>query len=228
MFCKDNGIELSHGAPRTPTTQGLTERSNLSWKQDMRSLIVSTADKNIKKWCTRERPHRPETSHTTEPSKSPLTKLYIRNKTSQGKAKWTEQRKPIWTRWKWFGRKQWKKFTTTTRWRPTKKMTKNNRKPNKIQRSHGEPNKEKAREKTAQVQSSWYGGSKNWQRQENNLLDPNMLLGKITSTEESGFVQIVTQYGKINTLISPSRLYPCSATTVQLNYSSEISFTAAC
>ena len=49
IFCKDNGIELSHGAPRTPTTQGLTERSKLSWKQDMRSLIVSTADKNIKK-----------------------------------------------------------------------------------------------------------------------------------------------------------------------------------
>ena len=77
MFCKDNGIELSHGAPRTPTTQGLTERSNLSWKQDMRSLIVSTADKTSRNGAsTRERPHTPETSHTTEPSKSPLTKLY--------------------------------------------------------------------------------------------------------------------------------------------------------
>jgi len=41
--------ELSHGASRTPTTQGPTERSDLSWKQDMRSLIVSKADKNIKK-----------------------------------------------------------------------------------------------------------------------------------------------------------------------------------
>lgn len=60
-------------------------------------------------------------------------------------------------------------------------------------------------------------------------LHPNMLLGKITSIEESGFVQIVvTQYGKINTLISPSRLYSCTATNVQLNYSTEISFTAAC
>lgn len=38
-------------------------------------------------------------------------------------------------------------------------------------------------------------------------LHPNMLLGKITSIEENGFVQIVTQYGKINTLISPSRLH---------------------
>lgn len=59
-------------------------------------------------------------------------------------------------------------------------------------------------------------------------LHPNMLLGKITSIEQSGFVEIVTQYGKINTLISPSRLYPCSATTVQLNYSTGISFSAAC
>ena len=59
-------------------------------------------------------------------------------------------------------------------------------------------------------------------------LHPNMLLGKITSIEESGFVQIVTQYGKINTLISRTRLYPCTATTVQLNYSTEISFTPAC
>ena len=59
-------------------------------------------------------------------------------------------------------------------------------------------------------------------------LHPNMLLGKITSIEESGFLQIVTQYGKINTLISPSRLYSCKATNVQLNYSTEILFTAAC
>lgn len=59
-------------------------------------------------------------------------------------------------------------------------------------------------------------------------LHPNMLLGKVTSIEQCSFLQIVTQYGKINTLISPSRLYPCSATNVQLNYSTEISFTAAC
>ena len=28
QFCQENKITLSHGAPRTPTTQGLTERSN--------------------------------------------------------------------------------------------------------------------------------------------------------------------------------------------------------
>lgn len=40
-FCKDSGITLSHGAPRTPTTKGLTERSNRTWKQD---TFVEAAD----------------------------------------------------------------------------------------------------------------------------------------------------------------------------------------
>ena len=72
MFCKDNGIELSHGALRTPTTQGLTERSNLSWKRDMRSLIVSTADKNIKKWCQ----HMREASYHQAIKVSPYEAVY--------------------------------------------------------------------------------------------------------------------------------------------------------
>ena len=61
-----------------------------------------------------------------------------------------------------------------------------------------------------------------------NPLHPNMLLGKIISIEDTGCVQIVTEYGKINTLISPSRLTPCTATNVQLDYATEISFSAAC
>ena len=30
-FCEENQIKLSHGAARTPTTQGLVERSNKTW-----------------------------------------------------------------------------------------------------------------------------------------------------------------------------------------------------
>ena len=50
-FCKENSNELAHGAPRTLTTQGLVERSNRSWKEDMRALISSVPGKDIKKWC---------------------------------------------------------------------------------------------------------------------------------------------------------------------------------
>ena len=88
MFCKDNGIELSHGAPQTLTTQGLTERSNLSWKQDMRSLIVSTADKNIKKWCRVHERGLIRQKHLKPPSHQSLPlRSCLGNKASQGKAK---------------------------------------------------------------------------------------------------------------------------------------------
>ena len=40
MFCKDNGIELSHGAPQTLTTQGLTERREKVKNSSPKSLLV--------------------------------------------------------------------------------------------------------------------------------------------------------------------------------------------
>lgn len=48
VICKENGIEVAHGSPQTPTTQGLVERL---WKEDMQALILSTSSKNLKKWC---------------------------------------------------------------------------------------------------------------------------------------------------------------------------------
>ena len=50
-FCKNNGITITHGAPRTPQTQGLIERSNRSCKEDMQTFIVSTAGKDVSNWC---------------------------------------------------------------------------------------------------------------------------------------------------------------------------------
>ena len=49
-FCEENEIKMAHGSPRTPTTQGLVERSNRSWKEDMRALILSTSSPSLKKW----------------------------------------------------------------------------------------------------------------------------------------------------------------------------------
>ena len=50
-FCEENRIQVAHGSPRTPTTQGLVERSNRSWKEDMRALIMSTSSTSVQKWC---------------------------------------------------------------------------------------------------------------------------------------------------------------------------------
>ena len=52
----------------------------------------------------------------------------------------------------------------------------------------------------------------------------NTLLVQIIKTEKSGYERIVTEYGKVNTLILPSRLYPCTATNVKLDFSSKTSF----
>ena len=50
------------------------------------------------------------------------------------------------------------------------------------------------------------------------------LLGQIIKIEESGYVRIVTEYGKVNTLITPSRFNPCIATNVKLDFSTKTSY----
>ena len=52
-----------------------------------------------------------------------------------------------------------------------------------------------------------------------------MLLGQVIEIEETGYVRI--EYGKVNTLITPSQLYPCTASNMKLDFSTKTSFTAA-
>ncbi|XP_048586878.1 KRAB-A domain-containing protein 2-like [Nematostella vectensis] len=49
-FCEENNIKICHGSPRTPTTQGLVERSNRTWKEDMRAILISK-QKSVGEWC---------------------------------------------------------------------------------------------------------------------------------------------------------------------------------
>lgn len=48
-FCEENGIEVAHGSPQTPTIQGLVERSNRSWKEDMRAPLPQVFKNGVKK-----------------------------------------------------------------------------------------------------------------------------------------------------------------------------------
>ena len=52
-------------------------------------------------------------------------------------------------------------------------------------------------------------------------MHPNMLMGKITATG-NGYAKVVTLFGVIQGGIA-SRLQPCTATGVKLNYGKEIS-----
>lgn len=48
-FCEENGIQVAHGSPQTPTTQDLVERSNRSWKEDMRAPLPQVFKNGVKK-----------------------------------------------------------------------------------------------------------------------------------------------------------------------------------
>ena len=56
---------------------------------------------------------------------------------------------------------------------------------------------------------------------------PNMLLGKITEIENQ-YAREVTRFGKIQSLISPTRLNLCTATNLSFDYTRDVSFTSAC
>ena len=58
-------------------------------------------------------------------------------------------------------------------------------------------------------------------------LHPNLLLGKITVFQNT-YAKVVTQFGVISTLIVSTRFDSCTATNVKLDYTKELSFSAAC
>ena len=49
-FCKVHKIKQVHGAPRTPTTQGLVERNNRTVKENMKNIITKKNDEEVN-WC---------------------------------------------------------------------------------------------------------------------------------------------------------------------------------
>lgn len=71
QFCAENDITIVHGSPRTSTTQGLVERHNRTWKEDIRALILSTANKQTKTWCQYVK----ETSYTRNITHHRATKM---------------------------------------------------------------------------------------------------------------------------------------------------------
>ena len=49
-FCKVHKIKQVHGAPRTPTTQGLVQRNNCTVKENMKNIITEKNDEEVN-WC---------------------------------------------------------------------------------------------------------------------------------------------------------------------------------
>ena len=230
-FCQENGIQIAHGSPRTPTTQGLVERSNRSWKEDTRALIMSTSSRNVKKWCQKVR-----------------EAAYTRNISYHRAIKMTPYEAV-------YGIKAHREVFNSSVSDNDQDLAHNETHPeahedlNECEVQQEQPKK---RQKLTANQES-YNNQMIKQTQKKNEarknkfkvgdmvsikidrvdktspFHSNLLLGKIEEIVNT-YARVVTKFGRIKTLISPTRLYPCSVTTrnIELDYSTELSFSAAC
>lgn len=226
-FCKENEIKQGHGSPRTPTTQGLVERSNRSWKEDMRALIMSTS-KETNRWCqsTMEASYVRNISYHRAIKQSPYEAVY-------GIKPHREQLTPSLSL---------EKETDVEALNATHNDT------DETAKSSKSDERSKKRKSISENQEHYNNKMIKQTRQSSRSksfkvddmvsikidkvdkttpLHPNLLLAKIT-TIENGYAKIVTQFGKIKGYIATSRLEACTATGVTLCYEKEISFSAAC
>ena len=184
QFCEENGITLLHGTARTPTTQGLTERSNRSWKEDMRAIILEIAEKNIQRWCE----YTNQAAYTRN--------IYYRTiiEVSSYEAV--------------FGIKPHREIL-----RASKRQAQNE-------------NDEGTDQSTAEHAGDMEPQQKRKKIKENQRKYNNDLIQQTKRKQEQK--QLKFKILDMESLITPSRLYPCTATNVKLDFSSKASFTAAC
>ena len=226
-FCKENEIKMAHGSPRTPTTQGLVERSNRSWKEDMPTLILITSSQNLKKWCQKaqEAAYTGNIGYYRAIKMTPYEAVYdIKSHrevyTSQNSE--ANQEDPD------LRVDDDLKKREDEEERPEKR-----RKISQNQEKYNHQMIEQTNKKNEATNQKFKVGDfvsiKIDRVDKTSPLHSNLLLGKIEEVVNS-YVRVVTKYGRINTLILPTRLYPCTASTqnIELDYTSELSFSAAC
>ena len=213
-FARENAITLVHGAPRTPTTQGLVERSNRTWKEDM--YAVMNGEKiSLNKWC----------QHT-------LHACYIMN-ISKHRAIGLSPYETL------FGMKAHKETKKTeSEIEPDKDEPVNNDEPpQKKKRKHIQENQKDYNKKMVlqahKPKTLFMVGEavavKIPRPDKVTSLHPNMLIGQVTDISGE-YVKMVTKLGLIKGWISFGRLTKCSNTFSkdELDYTREIAFSAAC
>ncbi|XP_068731605.1 uncharacterized protein, partial [Montipora capricornis] len=200
LFCEENQIKLSHGAARTPTTQGLVERSNRTWKENMRSIIMGSNNKNIDRWC----------EYTMQVSYTMNVTLHRAINTTPYEAMFgiTAHRENHQNTDKDIKSKRQKIRERQSQYNEemVKQTSQSRKAPFKI-------------DDMVPIKIDWVDRT--------SPEHPNRLLGKIMEIRKD-YAKIVTPQGIIKGFISFSRLYPCTSRNVTVDYCKEISFTAAC
>lgn len=218
-FCRVNDIKISHGAPRTPTTQGLTERSNRSWKEDMRAIIISSS-KDVRKWCSysKEAAYTRNISYHRAIKMSPYEAVFHMKPHRETVVIQEAEKDDISED---TAAAENEGMPQTKRQKVIENQTRYNN--SMIVQTEARQLRKRPKYKISDMVAV-----KIDKVDKTSPFHANMLLGKIIEIQESGYVKIVTKHGIVDTLISESRLTPCTATNVTLDYDKNISFSAAC
>ena len=229
-FCQDNKITLSHGSPRTPTTQGLVERSDRTWKEDLRNIIMGSSAKNLEKWCecTMEAAYTMNITFHRAIGTTPYEavfglKAHHENILNTDEGNLPDDQAGDAEKLKSPGKHSADKHERETVERPSKRQ--------KIREQQTQYNtkmiKQTKQAKKAHFKVDDMVAIKIDRVDKTSPIHPNMLLGKIMEIDNE-YAKVVTPLGIIKGFIAPSRLNPCTSTNVTLDYSKEISFTSAC
>ena len=257
QFCIENGIQIAHGSARTPTTQGLVERANRTWKENARALIMSKVQNKVDKWCkwTLEisytmniiyhsaikttpyeatfgfKAHR-ETLTTSYPNndQTPEDHLHVAAE-EQGTLADTlnTSQSPVQTD-SMSPKKQSRTKRPSSHDNGMNEVDSRQQKRKKIEENQAEYNQQIVHQTNKVKQAKFKGDTvsiKIGRVDKINPLHPNMLFGKILNFSNN-YATVVTQSGQIKGTFSANRLYPCTATNMTFDNSEEITFTAAC
>lgn len=109
----------------------------------------------------------------------------------------------------------------------TQKTTKTYSKSGKVQQSNGTTNQEKNEARNQKFKVADLVSIKIDRVDKLLHHHSNLLLWKIEEIVNT-YARLVAKFGRITTLISPTRLYTCTAQNIELDYTTELLFSAAC
>ena len=223
-FCKTNSITQVHGASRTPTTQGLVERGNRTFKENL-SNILREKKAELNSWCSvlGEAAYKKNITIHAATKQIPYVVVF-------GKKPWKEtNNNGLSTE----DSEQTSTIVTPSSSSQKRQLEEESEQRKKMQKTVNE-NQEQYNAKMKQARSKKTSFNvddivaiKIDKVDKTSPLHPNVLIGKVLQVENN-YTKVVTRHGIISTFISTNRLNKCTATNNVFDYSKEIAFTSAC
>ena len=225
-FCKVNNIKQAHGAPRTPTTQGLVERNNRTVKENMNN-ILKEKQQPMNKWCTilNEAAYKKNIANHIAIDKTPYEAVFgmlprreVHPAGTVITVDSSKEENPAVLDSKGTNKRKHEDEEDAQRKKLQRDIT---------EKQTNYNTRMKQRRKQAAFSPDDHVSIKIDKVDKTSPLHPNVLIGKII-TVENDYAKIVTKFGRVNTYISTNRLNKCTATNINFDYSKEIAFSAAC